>query len=511
MRGPLQYSVTSLLFTQALFTLACSTPPDGSADSNASSEDGEGTAGESETSDTGPASCVDADGPWDAGYAIEGPDIPAGDPEQGLWALVHQDYVNCGIPYDLFVTAAEFVAQLQNEPLPWRDGKAAELPYDWNLVVSEGGTELVASNCLTCHADYFNDELILGLGRHTADYTEDFGAFAGLLPMLEEGTDAALELEKFRERTETLAPHVQTYTVGSNPADVIAIVLSAHRDPETLAWSSEALNPLDPPMIVADTPPWWRVKKKAGHFANGMSRGDHRGSMMFASSLCVDSVEQAEQMLDYFSDIRAYIASIEAPRYPWAIDEQLAAEGEEIFTCDCAGCHGSYSQDPEAETYPNLLIPLDIIATDPVTAQLAASGEGSGQQVEWFNSSWYGQFTELRPAAPFIGYVAPPLDGIWATAPFFHNGSAPSLAAVLDSSARPRYWRRATYDSTDFDRDQLGWRFVELDYGQAEASDTERKHIYDTTILAHGNGGHTFGDHLDDGQRAAVLEYLKTL
>jgi len=39
----------------------------------------------------------------------------------------------------------------------------------------------------------------------------------------------------------------------------------------------------------------------------------------------------------------------------------------------------------------------------------------------------------------------------------------------------------------------------------------ERRKIYDTTRPGRGNGGHTFGDHFNDEQRRAVVEYLKTL
>lgn len=37
------------------------------------------------------------------------------------------------------------------------------------------------------------------------------------------------------------------------------------------------------------------------------------------------------------------------------------------------------------------------------------------------------------------------------------------------------------------------------------------EYIYDTTILGHDNGGHTFGDHFSDAERAAVIEYLETI
>jgi mono/diheme cytochrome c family protein len=500
-----------LLFVAPLALLfACSserTP--NSDDDTQADETGDGDGDGTDTETGGPVECQNAPGPWDTGYAIEPDTTPSGDPEAGLWALVHEDYVPCGIPYDLFVLAAQLVPSLQGETLPWREGNAANLPFDFNLVVSAGGTELVSNNCLSCHAGYLNGELVIGLGRHDVDFTNTTG-IASMLPELDPDTDAGAELAKFKIRTQTVAPYIQTKTIGTNPADIVAVVLAAHRDSETLAWSDEPLIAIDPPMIPTDTPPWWRVKKKNGHFFNGMSRGDHRGSMMFASSLCTDDIATAEQMVDYFADIRAYLESLEPPAYPWTIDQTLAAEGEELFECNCAGCHGTYSSDPEAETYPNLLIPFEVIGTDPAVAT-TADDPGVSPTVDWFNSSWYGEFAQLIPDQPFVGYVAPPLDGVWATAPFLHNGSVPSLELVLDSSKRPTYWKRASYDSSDYDQQQLGWSFVELDYGQDQASATERPHIYDTTIFAHDNGGHTFGDHLTDAERAAVLEYLKTI
>jgi hypothetical protein len=103
-----------------------------------------------------------------------------------------------------------------------------------------------------------------------------------------------------------------------------------------------------------------------------------------------------------------------------------------------------------------------------------------------------------------MGYVAPPLDGIWATAPYFHNGSVPTIEAVLDSSKRPTYWTRS-FQSTDYDQAAVGWMFT------AVQPDPTMNRIYDTTQLGYGNGGHLYGDALDDADRTAVLEYLKTL
>jgi hypothetical protein len=171
-----------------------------------------------------------------------------------------------------------------------------------------------------------------------------------------------------------------------------------------------------------------------------------------------------------------------------------------VYEERCASCHGTPSE------YPNLIVALDEVGTDPILATGAT--QFAERFVQWFNGSFYGELAYLAPAP---GYYAPPLDGIWATAPFLHNGSVPTLAALLDSTTRPRYWTR-TFDSTDYDPDAVGWRFTELDHGQAdEPSSSQRKLIYDTTLLGYGNGGHTYGDELPPADRASLIEYLKTL
>jgi mono/diheme cytochrome c family protein len=378
-------------------------------------------------------------------------------------------------------------------------------------VTLDDGSELVVSNCLQCHAGYFNGELIVGLGKSGADFTTSLSDFADPLPELPETSDANVAFNKFKARAAALGPYSTMKTVGANPAVMFALVLLSHRDSQTLAWSDEPIHELSDELIIpSDPPPWWRTAKKATHFANAMSRSDHRGTMVLASSLCTDTVDDAAAIAEDFIDVQAYLASLEAPAYPFAVDAELAAQGRELFECNCAGCHGTYDDDPAAETYPNMLIPIEVVGTDPAFVEGAGAGGYYNYLQDWFNESFYGTISEVVIDDPVAGYTAPPLDGIWATAPFFHNGSVPSIALVLDSSARPTQWRRVDYDSTNFDEDALGWPW-EPAVAQAEASESERKYIYDTTLFGYGNGGHTFGDHLTDDERGALLEYLKTL
>jgi mono/diheme cytochrome c family protein len=247
--------------------------------------------------------------------------------------------------------------------------------------------------------------------------------------------------------------------------------------------------------------------KKNGQFYNGMGRGDHRRSMMLAGSLCTDSAPQAEAIDAHFNDVAAYISSIEPPAYPFAIDHQLAEAGHVVFVEECAGCHGTY--EPDVPVYPNLLIPNDEIQTDPGVSLGGTTYELGADLVDWYNESWYGQ---VGPYEPYAGYVSPPLDAVWATAPYLHNGSVPDIATLLDSTKRPTYWRRVDHDTTHFDEETLGFPWVELPNGQdMPPLGVAARNIYDTTQFSHSNAGHTYGDSLTPEQRRAVIEYLKTL
>ena len=123
------------------------------------------------------------------------------------------------------------------------------------------------------------------------------------------------------------------------------------------------------------------------------------------------------------------------------------------------------------------------------------------------------RFGEKYPTLDTPGYQAPPLDGIWATAPYFHNGSVPTVYTVLNSSARPARFRRLPTTGTEaYDPVRLGWKIEPIEAPpEAELPSLEVRKICDTTTYGKGNRGHLFGDHLSDDERMAVIEYLKTL
>jgi hypothetical protein len=131
--------------------------------------------------------------------------------------------------------------------------------------------------------------------------------------------------------------------------------------------------------------------------------------------------------------------------------------------------------------------------------------------------SWFGQERgpngERHHGLNGGGYQAPPLDGVWATVPYFHNGPVPTVYHVLNSKERPRFFTRSfRAEKEDYDPSRLGLRITFLDDGpDPDLPAIGRRKVYDTTRPSQGNGGHRFGDKLTEDERMAVIEYLKTL
>ncbi len=428
-----------------------------------------------------------------------------GDAAKGYRALVNEPYVPCGIPLSAYSQVYPTVAA--EDTVPGREGKNANLAYNFTSMTTKGGVELVTSNCLTCHAGRINGKLVVGLGAADGDFTNEAAQqiqTTGFVGALLTDPKERAEWMKWKERVDTVAPYSVLSTRGPNPADGFTAVLFAHHDPKTMAWSSTPLMAVPPPADVpVDVPPWWRMKKKTSMFYVGGGRGDHARIMMTASILCTSSVEESLAIDAYFTDIRTWIANLDAPAYPFPIDRGLADRGRPVFDATCSRCHGTYG---DGGSYPNRVISTEEIGTDPILA--SGTAQFAGPFVDWYKNSFFGELSRLEPQK---GYVAPPLDGIWATAPYLHNGSVPTIAALLDSTQRPKYWTRS-FDSKAYDPVTVGWLFTALDHGKdAETDDKTKRALYDTTRLGYANAGHTFGDALTPDDRAAVIEYLKTL
>jgi mono/diheme cytochrome c family protein len=250
-----------------------------------------------------------------------------------------------------------------------------------------------------------------------------------------------------------------------------------------------------------DPIPWWHLKKKTALYVDATLRGDFtRPIMQF--TMGEPSGEKIRSWESDFTDILAYLKTIEAPKYPFPVDRQLAADGEKVFARTCAECHGSYGPNGK---YPNRIVPLEVVGTDP----LRLHGLTKEFRV-YFNKTWFAEKSSHAEEAP-TGYVAPPLDGVWASAPYFHNGSVPTVYGVLTQEARPKYYRRIG-GAKEYDAKVLGLKYETLSAPAAPGMPGEaRRRVVDTTIAGLGNGGHPFGFKLNEKEKRQVIEYLKTL
>ena len=104
-----------------------------------------------------------------------------------------------------------------------------------------------------------------------------------------------------------------------------------------------------------------------------------------------------------------------------------------------------------------------------------------------------------------FGYANAPMDGMWLRAPYLHNGSVPTLWDLLQpQAARPKaFWRgNDRYDP------------VAMGFVADVAEENGRRFFrYDTTVPGNSNAGHDgprYGTALADGEKWALIEYMKT-
>lgn len=418
------------------------------------------------------------------------------DAKEGYRYLTEGDYLKSGLPVALFKQSLRMGPK---RPDLGRQGDNKGIPYDFTMISAPNGIKVAAPNCMFCHAQTWGDSVIIGLGNSLSDYSMPQTAtmVMGEMAMKMMGEKERAAAANLIRAGKTTGPYLVTASKGVNIADRLTAVLAAHRDPLSFVWRDEPGLKIPDEIIPTDVPAWWLLKKKNAMFYSGFGRGDFPRFLMAANLLTVTDTAEAAEVLPHFYDVLAYLYSIEPPKYPKEINQTLAAQGEVLFNDNCSKCHGTYG---EKETYPNLLVPTHIIKTD---STLVESNFSSPQFLEWFKQSWFRTGPRQADLVPFRGYIAPPLDGVWITAPYLHNASVPNLETLLNSKTRPTFWAR-DFDKPNYDYEKVGWIYTINDKQSTRST-------YNTTLKGYGNHGHTFGDKLSDDERKAVIEYLKTL
>lgn len=251
----------------------------------------------------------------------------------------------------------------------------------------------------------------------------------------------------------------------------------------------------------------------------------------FASSIRGQNLYNLEQL----------VTRLKPP--PWdeqllgKIDQERAKTGAGIYAKACANCHAD--KPPYPRTKPNQYgksfiavtkVPLAEIGTDPKmatnfatrTARPGVMGQPTDPPspalsllVQVVGQVVRREFKDLRltpeqqlayrgfrssPHPPkLLAYRAKPLAGVWATAPYLHNGSVPNLYQLLLPPAK----RKRTFfiGSRNFDPRHIGLSQEKL----------PEAFLFDTGLPGNSNAGHGYSTDLTEEQRLDLLEYLKTL
>ena len=370
----------------------------------------------------------------------------------------------------------------------------AKRPEDEQLGLPLGYTEdangMLANNCFSCHGGHVAGTTIPGMGNTHVDLTT-LGTDIAKLKTLDAGGDP--------DKIGFPIPFPVNYHKGFTNAVILEVLHWVRMNPEVLM--KVALNPKLLPHHDMNPPAWWTTKKKERLYLDQFAPKTPRQNMPFARNVDLPNWQQQWEALEPdFVHIYQYIETLESPKYPFEINATLAAQGEKLFVKNCADCHGTYGADGE---FPNVIVPIADIGTDPVRFSAVPRADR-----EWTNKQFLQYYGEQLLELESTGYLAPPLDGIWASAPYFHNGAAPTLADVLDSKARPKVWKRSDFG---YDKVKVGLEVETFDSVPEGLSDRIRRMHYDTTHFGNSNSGHTFPDALSAEEKVAVIEYLKTL
>jgi mono/diheme cytochrome c family protein len=367
---------------------------------------------------------------------------------------------------------------------PPDDGFSKRTAIGW-IDVERGGWVM---NCLACHAGKVAGKVIPGLpNTHFALQTliED----VRVIKPLQFKTPSHLE-------TASLTLPLGT-TNGTSNSVVFGIVLGTLRDRDM----NVNLRPL--PKLLhhdMDAPPFWNVSRKSSLYCDGHAPKTHRMLMQFML-IPRNNAKVVASWEDDFRDILAWIESVEPPKYPWTIDAELAEQGRGLFVENCSRCHGTYG---ERGKYEQKTIPLDVIGTDPLRLQALTP-----KHRRWLKEGWMSRYGKDPVILDPKGYVAPPLNGIWASAPYFHNGSVPTLWHVLHPETRPAGWKRT---EEGYDQKRIGLEVTEFEKIPADITlGSERRTYFDTRPPGKSAAGHLFPNALNEAEKRAVLEYLKSL
>ncbi|MES2800909.1 MAG: hypothetical protein V4654_00325 [Bdellovibrionota bacterium] len=433
--------------------------------------------------------------------------------------------------------------------VPYPRGVRPEHRMGFGLIERNGATGFTFS-CAACHSSQLFGKTVLGMTNRFPTANDFFIQAKKMAPAVDlwlfktasGASDAETQLMK------ELKTNIQRVSVKAPvqlglDTSLAQVALSLNRrNKDSHATPSEwfELFPRSDAILdhnPADSKPmvWWNVKYKNRWLADGSVLS---GNPVFTNIIWNEigrgvDLKVLEQWLKHnqkiIDELTTAVFSSEAPRFTdfyaaELIDIDTAKQGEKIFNQTCSKCHGTYEKAwnlPNAAqlshveklattlVIPKAKTPVIDVGTDPYRRQ----GMKSLEQLNDLSISKTNKIVIKEQK----GYVPPPLVGIWARWPYFHNNSVPSLCAVLTSAQdRPQtyYAGNAVNTATDFDPDCNGYPTAE----HTPAAWKQPQFYYDTNRKGMSNSGHDVDIFIKDGQeiltaadKKSLIKFLQTL
>jgi mono/diheme cytochrome c family protein len=355
--------------------------------------------------------------------------------------------------------------------------------------------------CVVCHSGRAAGKFIIGLGNKNVDVVTMASDIHGieetwqaLVPFFSKSKDYKFVEKNAMDFSNYLANRdIGNLTQGLVPVSFIR------------GWFYRIQSESIPPDVTrgqVKVPFLWGygVKRHVGQFCDGYGNGNLPGWAIAVELAAGQTPKTAREYLPNVDDVENLFENFLPPKYPFSIQQTLADQGSAVFAQSCAVCHGSYTQDQNG--FPNFekpkFIDLSIVQTDP--DRLNGNIPQFNEQVMRSPLADVIQFNSLGR-----GYFAPRLEGIWARFPYLHNGSVPNVRALLTPpNQRPKYFSlKRAGERERFDSKALGLTLPEVK--------TLGRDVYDTQRVGHSNQGHNFFTGIQESDKLALIEYLKTL
>ena len=230
---------------------------------------------------------------------------------------------------------------------------------------------------------------------------------------------------------------------------------------------------------------------------NNTSLAERNLSAAIGAGVTPDSVD-----FDAIGRVADWLKTLRPPPSPHHPDAAAVARGRDIFMSQCRACHGF--ADSDGYTFTGNAIGQveanDKLGTDPHRLDSYTEKFREFQLANFFVGTphQFKYFTKTN------GYANLPLDGLWLRAPYLHNGSVPTLAALLQApSRRPVAFIRGI-DRPDTKNG--GFEAPACDPSAPPANGF----CFDTTLPGNYNTGHMYGNDLPETAKADLLAYLLT-